>query len=153
MRVTLYKNTSENNSVNKDITHVANYDCIVKLDGISLSNPVVVLNYTGQLATDVNYCYLEEYDRYYFIEEIIPSTGSRIILRLKCDLLYTFRNEILELNCIIDKQEKRSKSNMYLNDGSFVVQSNQNIEILPFSNGFNENGTYILICAGGNGNG
>ena len=42
--------------------------------------------------------------------------------------------------------------NKYYNDGSFIVSSKEFIKTINFPNGFNENGEFILITAGGNNN-
>ena len=64
-------------------------------------------------------------------------------------MLESFKNNILNLDCIVDKQEKEIASNKYINDGSFVTTSKQFNRMIEFPNGFNEKGSYILICAGG----
>ena len=53
------------------------------------------------------------------------------------------------MECIIDKVEDASGANMYFDDGAFVMDCRNDIQLKEFPNGFNENGAYILICAGG----
>ena len=50
---------------------------------------------------------------------------------------------------IIDKQQNEGHSNLYLNDGSYVIDSRSYNTILNFSGGFNNGGKFILITAGG----
>ena len=101
------------------------------------------------LIFDSNYCYIPKFNRYYFIDEIVPITADRCIVKCRVDVLESFKDNILNLDCIVDKQEKEIASNKYINDGSFVTTSKQFNRMIEFPNGFNEKGSYILICAGG----
>lgn len=147
MNIVLSKNHSENTTIGKSITQIASIEANVK-NAISIYKPVVILSYDNDIY-DVNYAYISEYGRYYFVENKTLLTGNRYELILRCDVLESFKNDIKNLRCIIDKQELTSLSNMYLNDGSFIVQNNEFNTIINFSNGFNENGDFVLICAGG----
>ena len=60
-----------------------------------------------------------------------------------------FKNDILNSECIIEKIENQSDSNLYFDDGSYVMDTRKYNEVIEFPNGLNENGSYILICAGG----
>ena len=55
------------------------------------------------------------------------------------------------MNCIINKQQSATHSNMFLDDGSFVMENKEFNSVINFPNGFNETGEYILITAGGGG--
>ena len=63
----------------------------------------------------------------------------------------SFRESILSIPCIIDKQQNLSHANKYKDDGSFVTLNKTYDSIYNFSSGFNDEGTFILICAGGKG--
>ena len=147
MEVILYKNSSENNVIGKSLAQIKSVECNLKND-VSIINPTLVLYYTANLL-DSNYCYIPKFNRYYFIDEIVPITADRCIVKCRVDVLESFKNNILNLDCIVDKQEKEIASNKYINDGSFVTTSKQFNRMIEFPNGFNEKGSYILICAGG----
>lgn len=147
MEVKLLYNQSENNTIGKKVSTVSTVEVVAK-NSISVNKPVLIITYSSNIKT-ANYCYISEYGRYYYIDEIIYLTGNRAEIHLSCDVLESFKNDILNLPCIIDKQQNKSKANMYLNDGSYVVQSNETNSIVSFPNGFNDNGEFILICAGG----
>ena len=148
MEVILYKNSSENNVIGKSLAQVKSVECNLKND-VSVINPTLVLNYTANILNS-NYCFIPKFNRYYFIDEIVPITADRCIVKCRVDVLESFKDNILNLDCIVDKQEKEIASNKYINDGSFVTTSKQFNRMIEFPNGFNEKGSYILICAGGN---
>lgn len=96
-----------------------------------------------------NYCYISEWDRYYYIRDKRSIRNNLIELNLEVDVLMSHKEQLLKVNAIIDKQASISNANMYIDDGDWIVQNNEFINIINFSNGFNNEGEFILIAAGG----
>ena len=149
MEIKLYKNLSENNVIGKTLTQIKSVEANLKND-VSVINPTFILYYTDNILQS-NYCFIPKFNRYYFIDEIIPITGDRCIVKCRVDVLESFKEEIKSLTVILDKSQSIYKSNKYLDDGSFVVENKDFNTIHNFPNGFNDEGTFILICAGGGG--
>lgn len=149
MEIKLYKNLSENNVIGKTLTQIKSVEANLKND-VSVINPTLVLNYTANIL-DSNYCFIPKFNRYYFIDEIVPISGDRCIVKCRVDVLESFKEDIKSLTVILDKSQSIYKSNKYLDDGSFVVENKDFNTIHNFPNGFNDEGTFILICAGGGG--
>ena len=149
MEVILYRNSSENNVIGKSLAQIKSVEANLKND-VSIINPTLVLNYTANILNS-NYCFIPKFNRYYFIDEIVPITGDRCIVKCRVDVLESFKDDIKSLTVILDKAQSIYKSNKYLDDGSFVVENKDFNTIYNFPNGFNEEGTFILICAGGGG--
>lgn len=150
MQIDLFVCKSERNRVNKS-EHMSNR---FTLSGYirkptSAMNVSIEIEKTNPLLYDYNYMYINEFKRYYFIDEIINTSNKRWIVNASVDVLMSFKNDILSTSAIIDKSETEKASNLYLDDGSFVMDSRKYNEIKEFPSGFNENGAYILICAGG----
>lgn len=148
MKVTFYRNNSEDNAINKSLTTIVTLNNVVAKGDVDVVNPTLIVEFDSDYVDKINYAKIDEYDSYYFVKPI-TMIGGRCAVKLKRDALETFKSDILNLTAIIDKTQETSKSNMYLNDGSFVVQSNEYNRVMNFPSGFNENGTFILICAGG----
>ena len=149
MEIKLYKNLSENNVIGKTLTQIKSVEANLKND-VSVINPTFILYYTDNILQS-NYCFIPKFNRYYFIDEIVPITGDRCIVKCRVDVLESFKEDIKSLTVILDKTQSIYKSNKYLDDGSFVVENKDFNTIYNFSNGFNDEGTFILICAGGGG--
>lgn len=109
----------------------------------------VIIEKTNPLAYDYNYMYISEFKRWYFINDITTIRNRLWSVKATVDVLMTFKNDILASQAILDKVEDEVVSNVYLDDGSFVMDTRKFNEVLEFPNGLNENGQYILICAGG----
>ena len=148
MEVKLCQNLSENNIINKTIQEVDTAYCTIK-GTISVEAPVLLLQYDSDLQ-DINYLKIPEFERNYYITDIINLTGGRYEIRAKSDVLESFKADILRLTAIIDKS-LAPNANMFIDDGSYICENKEFNTVLNFPTGFNEAGEYILITAGGGG--
>ena len=144
MTVELKYNASDNNTINKRITAVASATCVIK-EPMDIEKPHIILNTFSY--SNVNYAYIPDLNRYYFITDIINLTGGRVELVLDVDVLESFKASILALSAIIEKQQ--NNGNKYFNDGSFNVLAREFLTTYNFPNGFDDNGEFILITCGG----
>ena len=151
MTIDLCNNLSENNIINKTIEVVdSSISCVVK-GNISIESPVLILTYDSDDIDSINYVRISDFNRSYYITDIINLTGGRYEIRCKVDVLESFKNQILTLPVIIDKQQGTTLSNVYLDDGSFILENKEFNTVINFPYGFNDAGEYILITAGGGG--
>ena len=147
MDITLYHNYSENNEINKRISSIDTISAITK-GPVSVENPIIIIDYaSGDLSC--NYAYIDEYNRYYYVNNITALTGGRLELNLTVDVLMSFSSAILTMPVIVDKQEQLSIADKYFNDGSYLATQKEFVRIKEFAEGFNDSGTYILIACGG----
>lgn len=146
MVIDLYINSSENNRVNKVLSD--KFEMSGTLRGeTNVVNPEILIEHTNP--TGYNYAYIPEFNRYYFINEFTSVRNGLWRVRLAVDVLETYKTQIKQIPAIIDKQQNKGNSNLYLNDGSYVIDSRSYNTILNFSGGFNNVGEFILITAGG----
>ena len=115
----------------------------------SAMNVVIEIEKSNPVKYGYNYMYIAEFGRYYFIDDIKNISNNRWIITASVDVLFSFIDDILATTAIIDKTETENAANLYLDDGSFVMDSRKYNEVKEFPSGLNENGSYILICAGG----
>ena len=146
MVIDLYINSSENNRVNKVLWD--KFELKGTLRGeTNVINPEILIEHANP--TGYNYAYIPEFNRYYFINEFTAVRNGLWRVRLAVDVLETYKTQIKLMPAIIDKQQNKGNSNLYLNDGSYVIDSRSYNTILNFSGGFNNGGKFILITAGG----
>lgn len=150
MDVKLYNTNDEQNVIGKQKTLIDTASCVIK-GSISYENPVLLLAYDGNVADSINYMEIPELNRFYFITDMLNLTGGRYEIHAKVDVLESFKNTILGLTAIIDKQQGAGLINMYLDDGSYMVENKEFNSVINFPSGFNASGEYILITAGGGG--
>lgn len=149
MQVILCNTPSERNIINKVVQTVATVNAVIKGE-LSIETPILILDYDGN-SNNINYMRIPELHRTYFINDIVKLTGHRYEIHGKSDVLESFKNDILNMNCIINKQQNPINANMYLDDGSFIMENKEFNSVINFPNGFNQEGEYILITAGGGG--
>ena len=146
MNINFYKNTSDNNVLNKNITLISTHNIKLK-DECNIMTPSILIH--GDISNDINYAYIEKWGRYYYVRDKKSLNNGIYEIFLKVDVLMSFKEKILNLQCIIDKQQDSTNINKYYDDGSFTVSSKEFIDTINFPNGFNDNGEFILITAGG----
>lgn len=145
MKINLYYNSSEKNKIGKSLTRKLSLTGTLK-EECSITKPIIIIE--SESLFDVNYAYVEEFNRYYFISDITSVKYNLWRVYLNCDVLESFKDKILNLNCIIDKQSSIRKSNSLFDDGSYVNEIDTFNEIAKFQRGFNESGEFILLTAG-----
>ena len=145
MKIILYKNFSEPDRYPKELEKVKEMDGQLKEETDTI-NPIITIQ--ADNPTHCNYCYIKEFSRHYFIREIKSVRNKIWQLQLEGDPTNTFINQILKLSCVIDKQQDTDFSTELYNDGSFRTREDNFTEIWNFSDGFNDNGDFILLTAG-----
>lgn len=150
MTVNLCNTPDEQNVIGKARTVIDTASCTIK-GNISYENPILLLSYDGAVADNINYMEIPELNRCYFITDIINLTGGRYEIHGKVDVLESFKDAVLALAAIVDKVNDQNTGNLFLDDGSFIVENKEFNTVLNFPDGFNDEGEYILITAGGGG--
>ena len=144
MNIKFYYNSSEKNKIGKSLSSGLTLNGNLR-DECSITSPSILVEATSLV--DYNYCYIPEFKRYYFVSEITSVRNGLWRVSLKVDVLESFKNDILKLSCIIDKQQNQSYGN-YIDDGSYINRADSFVEIANYQNGFNSDGEFILITAG-----
>lgn len=142
MQVTLFKNNYNTKSFKRNFISQQTLECVLK-EGSDILKPELLIESSNPIG--FNEMYIPDFKRYYFIGCENVSNNLWRIYSLGVDTLYTYKNEILSLNAIIDKQE--NVHNDLIDDGSYVRQVDTFKEVLTYSKGFNDNETYVLITA------
>ena len=90
MRVILYNNKSDNNVVNKQIVRIKNMSNVIIKENSSIINPVFIIkNVTNQKIIKSNYLFSDDFNRYYYINNIVVINGGMFELHCSVDVLYT----------------------------------------------------------------
>lgn len=143
MVVKLYKTSSENEKVNKDLTDE------ISLDG-NMRESSSILNFALNVEYDdlssYNYAYIEAFHRYYYITDITMVRTGLWRLSMRVDVLMTYKDQFLPLQAIVSRQE--NKYNMYLRDDNMKAYSNSRIVTKKFPNGFTNQLSTLLAIAG-----
>ena len=132
-----FQNTAEPNRVNKTDYLTEQIRIAGNLRDISdVINPSITFECTDDKILKSNYVYIPAFNRYYFINSITSVRTNLWRVNLHCDVLYSFRNDVLQIKAIIDRQE--NNFNRYLIDNNMPLSSipyKESKEILTDDNG------------------
>lgn len=145
MEIRLMKNYSENIKIGKTLSTVTVLTGTLR-EQTNVINPEILLEIESPVSC--NYAFIPEFNRYYFVKEFESVREGLWRVKLSVDVLESFKTEILQMTGIVDKQADANVSNLYLNDGSYVLDSRTYNTILNYSGGFNDGGEFILIVSG-----
>lgn len=102
--INLYKNSAEPNKVDKtaELSTVGTISGVLRQE-CSLINPEIIIQYDKP--PDFNYCYIANFGRYYYVENIVSMRQNLWRMRLRCDVLMTYKTQILNLTARIARQQ------------------------------------------------
>ena len=143
--VTLYNNTSDSNVLSKTITQVATLQCALK-DATELMNPVLIIA-GDTIETNVNYVYIPDLERYYFVRNKRQVSAGMVELDLHVDVLMSFKESIRQATALVEVTG--NAVNPYIESDIWTPDVRRTTHVKKFESGFNHNPQYILITAGG----
>lgn len=147
MQITLYKNHSERICLTKVI------DTALALTGTlrretSVKTPIITIA-GDETIPFYNYAFIEEFNRYYYITDIKSIRTGIWELSLLCDVLMSFRSDILNAYAVIENTQETDISK-YLSSDIWTNTVKDKTDIINFSgSSLLSSGEYILITAGG----
>lgn len=149
MLVNLYFNSSEAYDSNKNLTQLSSLSDVHPVEGFDIETPVLKIGSVNQSTlNNVNYAYIPEFNRYYFVDPPTVVNNKVYMLSLRVDVLMSFKSAINNLVAIIARQE--NEYNLYLPDPEFKVYANTDKKTLKFSKvPFTKNANFLLTVSGG----
>jgi len=143
MKVILYNNQSDKATVGKVLNDPIEYDVKLKGDGDVIS-PFFLLKDSGIIGK--NYCYIEDFKRYYYIEEIQKIANDIVRIQLKVDVLKTYENQIRGSYGVIIRSMDYNK---YYDGGDNLVEIRRNSKVYESNKTISDDGDYIIVTIGG----
>ena len=145
MELTLYVNHSEKNQLGKTLDSGLTLTGNLK-DETSIINPVILIQ--ADNVSGYNYAYIKEFNRYYFIDDIVSVRTGLWKVKLSVDVLESFQAEIKNLSVILKNTETTGATNYMVGD-VWKTNVKETTNIMNFPNGLSDSGEFILITAGG----
>ena len=130
MDVYIYKNSDDKRVLNKTMDTQRSVTADIK-GTCSITAPNLILSYQG---VDFNYIYVPAWSRYYFVTDITVTTGGRVEVRCKVDVLMSYRDDILNTSAHIIRSE--TKPQLTISDDRNVFYGKKQNIIKTFGSGF-----------------
>lgn len=144
--VMLYKNESPVEKIGKTLSDSITVSDVVLKKDTSILKPVLLTN-DARDVFEYNYMYIEEFGRYYFIDDIVSVNNNLWEISAHVDVLETYKDAILSNQAVIRRQT--NKFNTYLNDPEWKVYADENTVAYKFSSsGFAKSLKFVLAVAG-----
>lgn len=145
MKVIFYRNNSDNRVVNKQLTIIKDLNLTRKIEK-SIFEPVIEIVKDRDM-NNCNYVYIEEFNRFYFVVDIMELDGNIYRITMKEDVLTSFKNSILNLTALVERQE--FKRNTQIVDNELLSQANNNFYCKTVGNYVNNDyNIYLTTCGG-----
>lgn len=124
----LYINKTDKRYINKDIAQVGSTITSLYLkDDTNVTEPVITLDDFPQ---GVNYCYLDLFNRYYFLVNVEMQNGL-FATTWHVDVLMSFKDDIKRNKALI--QRNTNYNDLYLQDNEFKIEQYTNDRYLKFN--------------------
>lgn len=128
MKMYLYHVNDAENVINKNLVNGFEIDINLK-SSVDIVNPEIVLN--GDFR-GYNYAHLPDLNRYYFIDRIEQLNLKLVKLNLSCDVLETYKADILNSNARFKRNIKNGDyQNISIDYSNQTISTNYNSNGLP----------------------
>lgn len=142
MTIKLYKVSDAKNVLDKTLDNTTKLDLSGTLrDRSDVVSPYILVQSNPM---DYNYVYIEEFGRYYFINDIVNVRKNAWILNLSVDVLMTYNTEIKAMRGIVSRLTTGSA----YAPRNLVAEDRETCRKIEFDYSFTDNGTYVLIGKG-----
>lgn len=151
--IKLYNNTSAKNRIDKALTEIRSLDGELR-EECSIVDPKIRIRIedVGDTLKHCNYMYIESFDRYYYITNIVSVRYNIVEISGHVDVLTTYKDSIKDNTAILARSSQVSTSgygNTYLDDALLArYQDTYNVSY-PWGYTFShDNDSLILAVAG-----
>lgn len=145
MQGKFYNNKSDARYMNKSIDLKYDNIPLEVLTPASVVRPILKVS-SGLIGQNVNYVYVSELERYYYIRNWIMENGH-VQLECEVDVLMSFKDAIKQQNVILARQEKNY--NLYQVDNKMKLLNAPATRVIEFPSGFDySTQEFVLILTG-----
>lgn len=141
----LYSTDSDEKSVNKVLNQLAEISNFKIKKDVDILKPVILLS--NENALHSNYVYIRKFNRYYFVKSVTVLNEDTIQLECEVDVLYTYRQNIMNLTTFVERQEFNYSP--YVVDNELVTQCKREVRYNIIGNLPQASGSYIALTVSG----
>lgn len=142
MLMKLYTTKTPNNTIGKVLENETEYNIKFKSQA-DRTKPVVIL--MSETMIDFNYAYIPDFNRYYFVESIEVTPNKIYNISLRCDVLESFKNDILASSGFVNQQ---TTPNKYYNS-DYQTEIKKEVDVIKSNVILDTTKSTILVTIGG----
>ena len=148
INVQLLTSSSPVEKIGKKLKAGGTYSCKLK-DNTSILRPTLIL-LSVLNPSQFNYMYIQDFRRYYFIDDIVSINNNIWEISAHVDVLETYKAAIKSNQAVIRRQA--NSFNLYLDDPEFKTYAYDQIQTkqfaVPTGGGFSKSMYYVLTVNG-----
>lgn len=141
LSITLYGTTDDARVIDKTLTTVKSISA-KPVEPMTILTPRFTIDYDADVIA-ANYAYISDFGRYYYITDISITTGNRMTITLKVDVLKTYADDIKECSVVVSRSEAAGNPT-YIPDSSLPINPNKK-ELLTAKSDFTTNDGNIYL--------
>lgn len=122
MEIKIYKTNNDNRVINKSLELLKTKNVVLK-DNVDIMNPTIILKYDKSLFENMNYFYIPEYERYYYLKNKQCMDALHYSITLSVDVLMSFKDSFINTPMLINRTSKKDKSNLELADSNIQTSA------------------------------
>lgn len=143
----LYNYKGQPNTINKTLTPLGTLNVALRPE-LNVHNPTLKIQMPPNMY-GFNYVYIEEFGKYYFVDNVRYIGGQTYLLALSLDVLQTYKDVILQSTALIVESDNANRD-LSVNSNVFNVFPKTDILHFPFSKLFDKEGSIIMVTLKGN---
>ena len=140
VHVIFYNTKAMRNVINKTITPVLTTTAEL-YDNTNFLNPELKLAWNNTYISSANFFYIQEFNRFYFIDDVIAEPGGAARIKGSVDVLYTYKGSISNDQIVItraynSKPYESSPNNTgptYVKDSKLPIKPEREIKVYTFN--------------------
>ena len=143
----LYNYKGQPNTINKALTPLGTINVALRPE-INVHNPILKIQMPPNMY-GFNYVYIEDFKKYYYVENVRYIGGQTYLLTLSLDVLQTYKDVILQSTALIVESDNANRD-LSVNSNVFNVFPKTDILHFPNSKLFDKEGSIIMVTLKGN---
>lgn len=153
MTIQLARYDGEKNRIQKNVSFAASIPGTLR-EGSDVVNPSIMVESSANAICGFNYAFIPEFQRYYFIQNFTAFRTGLTIITMTVDILYTYKESILNSPAIIVRSSKTGDGIFSLPDDRYPIKQSEKTHVITFESLYDadaESGkgqTAILIMTG-----
>lgn len=145
--IALYQYTGDSRVVSKQLGSAVSEHSFLLKDGCSIDKPVISFSAPANIAATLNYAYIADFGRYYWITDRNSTTNGVVELTLESDPWTSFATQLRGVTATVDRQPDERKADAYIQDNQYIGKSYKKIFERDFPNELTDF-TFILMTVG-----
>ena len=143
----IYNYKGQPNTINKTLTPLGTLNVTLQPD-FNVQNPTLKIQIPPNMY-GFNYVYIEDFAKYYFVDNFRYVGGQTYLLTLSLDVLQTYKDVILQSTALIVESDNANRD-LSVNSNVFNVFPKSDILHFPNSKLFDKEGSIIMVTLKGN---